>query len=409
MMIDVDLPRPYTKQQAMIDSTAKRIAMFCGRRSGKTTVLHIIAIVKYLLVGKRFFYCAPVDKQTDAFWEACKFALKDMIESGLLKKNEQKKIIKSASYSLPFGEIQAQTGHSPDTLRSGTADGIALDEWAMMQYDVWDKVIAPMVLDTDATVYFATTPRGKNHAYKHTYIPAKTDTTGRWALWHFPSFDNPHLSKDALEEITSDMTAQAYQQEIMAEFLDSEGQVFRNIPANMTSDGRCGCGRGGDVVAGIDWGKLNDFTVISIGCRGCRKELFIDRFNRIDYRLQVKRLVDAINKHNVSYVLAESNSIGEPNIERLFEELPYTRIEGVFMDGFKKTQFIESLAVSLERVEFQFLPDTISQAELEAYEMEMTSTGRPRFNAPSGIHDDTVIAHALMLHAANSYIPAVMA
>ena len=38
--------------------------------------------------------------------------------------------------------------------------------------------------------------------------------------------DNPHLSREALDEITGDLTDEAYRQEIMAEFLEGEGIGF---------------------------------------------------------------------------------------------------------------------------------------------------------------------------------------
>jgi phage terminase large subunit-like protein len=42
----------------------------------------------------------------------------------------------------------------------------------------------------------------------------------RWEAFHFTSKDNPHISKDALAEISRDMTSLSYRQEIMAEDLD---------------------------------------------------------------------------------------------------------------------------------------------------------------------------------------------
>ena len=39
----------------------------------------------------------------------------------------------------------------------------------------------------------------------------------RWAAFHFNSMDNPHLSKDALDEIVSDMSSLSYRMEILAE------------------------------------------------------------------------------------------------------------------------------------------------------------------------------------------------
>jgi len=89
---------------------------------------------------------------------------------------------------------------------------------------------APMLLDNNGNAVFIYTPpslrmlgvskaKDKRHAAKM-FKRAMADTTGRWAAFHFPSHDNPHISAEALEEIAADMTELAYQQEIMAEDID---------------------------------------------------------------------------------------------------------------------------------------------------------------------------------------------
>lgn len=87
-----------------------------------------------------------------------------------------------------------------------------------------------MLLDNNGDAVFIYTPpslhsrsvskaRDPRHAAKM-YKAASQDTTGRWAAFHFSSHDNPHISEDALSEITSDMTSLAYRQEILAEDID---------------------------------------------------------------------------------------------------------------------------------------------------------------------------------------------
>src|SRR5262249_57054006 len=58
----------------------------------------------------------------------------------------------------------------------------------------------------------------------------------RWQAFHFTSHDNPHISKEALEEITRDMTSLAYRQEIEAEDVDEvPGSLWKR---QMIEDGR---------------------------------------------------------------------------------------------------------------------------------------------------------------------------
>ena len=69
-----------------------------------------------------------------------------------------------------------------------------------------------------------------------------------------------------------------------------------------------------------------------------------------------------------------------------------------------KPPLIENLALALEKTEWQFQSDLVWTSELEAYERKVNAiTGRSSYSAPEGMHDDTVMARALMLRAAGSY------
>ena len=48
------------------------------------------------------------------------------------------------------------------------------------------------------------------------------------------------------------------------------------------------------------------------------------------------------------------------------------------------------------------LPDPVLIAELQAYALERLPSGRFRYGAPPGLHDDTVIALALAWHGAQA-------
>jgi len=66
-----------------------------------------------------------------------------------------------------------------------------------------------------------------------------------------------------------------------------------------------------------------------------------------------------------------------------------------------KPPLIENLALALERTEWQFQQDAVWTGELESYERKVSAnTGRSSYSAPEGLHDDTVVARALMLRAA---------
>jgi len=57
------------------------------------------------------------------------------------------------------------------------------------------------------------------------------------------------------------------------------------------------------------------------------------------------------------------------------------------------------LSLAIEQGSVQLLADAVGKAELEAYERSVTETGLSKYGAPVGMHDDTVIARALMWRA----------
>lgn len=222
----VHLRTPHPKQRKFIESKAKRKIVRAGRRGGKTTGIAIYA-VEMMLAGKRVLYGTPTQEQVAKFWWEIKQALREPLQAGVLYKNETEHIVE-----VPGTEqrIRAKTAWNADTLRGDYADVLILDEFQLMSEDAWELVGAPMLLDNDGDAVFIYTPvslhsksaskaRDPLHAAKM-FKRAAEDKSGRWATFHFTSHDNPHISAQALADITRDMTALAVRMEIDAEDVD---------------------------------------------------------------------------------------------------------------------------------------------------------------------------------------------
>lgn len=225
-MVRARLRTLHPKQALFVQSPVKRKVVRAGRRGGKTVGVATLAVREFLS-GKRILYAVPTQEQIDRFWYEVKQALAPALDSGALYKNETRHVIE-----VPRTEnrIRAKTAWNADTLRGDYADILILDEYQLVNEDAWGVVGAPMLLDTNGDCTFVYTPPSfrsasvtKAHDPRHAaklYASAQEDTTGRWQAFTFTSHDNPHLSRQALDDITGDMTALAYRQEIMAEDVD---------------------------------------------------------------------------------------------------------------------------------------------------------------------------------------------
>lgn len=385
--VELTLPRLYPLQREIMDSPARRKVICAGRRGGKTILAAYMA-VDTLMRGKRVLLSSTSQDQADVFWEYIVDWLAPLLTTGHLYKNEVKRIVK-----LGQGQIQVKTGRNPDALRGGMADLLVLDECAYLDPDAWRKVGAPMLTDNDGTAVFISTPARRNWFFE-LYQQAAADETVRWQAWHFTTHANPHLPETALEALVADMTEADYQQEIEARFLEGQGSVFRYV------DERCTAQRAahypGRFVAGLDWAQAHDYTAIVVIDADKRVVVDMDRFNGIDWSLQRGRVRAMFDKWRLSEIVAESNSIGGPNVEALQREgLPVRAFETTAVS---KPPLIESLVLAFDRGEIVALNDPVLKGELMAYERTVTATGRSQYSAPDGLHDDTVVALALAWH-----------
>jgi len=316
MNYKITLPRPHEKQREFIASSAKRKIIVAGRRGGKTTGASMLAAIG-AMDGRRVLEAAPVSDQTNAFWDSVKSYFVEPIARKIVEKNETDRLLEFPN----GGRIRCKTAHNADTLRGDFADLLILDEYSYMKPDAWELVGMPMLADNNGDAVFIFTPNLRNHAFQM-YNMALTDETKRWKAWHFTSLDNPYLSAEALEDLRADMTEQAYRQEILAEFLEGEGAVIRNINncihAPITTPEEH---KGHYIVAGLDLAKQHDYTAISAGCADCHVEIARDRYNKVDYQYQIMRISLFCNTWYVNTLLVDSTGVGDPIFEQLSRDL----------------------------------------------------------------------------------------
>ena len=293
-------------------------------------------------------------------------------------------------------------------------DFVVLDECAFMKQAAWEEALRPALSDRQGEAVFISTPKGRNWFWKeHRAALDRVDSM----CWQVPTLgceiidgllvrvphplENPDIPFSEIQQLYDTTPIDIFKQEILAEFIEGEGQVFRNITACMGAPMRPDYNKEHPhhkIVGGVDWGKQQDFTAISVGCADCKVELAHDRFNKIDYAFQYGRLKVLADKWHANIIKVELNGIGIPN----FEQLQRAGLPVVGFDTTAKSKpiLIENLGLTLEKEESQFQDDPIWTGELEAYERKVSpTTGRSTYSAPEGLHDDTVIARALMVQA----------
>ena len=311
-------------------------------------------------------------------------------------------IIHEADLGIEFwngSRLELRSADAEGALRSAGLDGVVLDEAAFTMEDRWYQELRPALTERKGWGIFPSTPRGKNWYYR--LEQQALDDPG-WAAFHFATADNPYIDPAEIADAKAHMPDYLFRQELLGEYIEAGAGVFRGFEKRcerMTPHGH-------PVFFGVDWGKSNDFTVVSVVCPTCGKQVAQDRFNRIDYTLQISRLAAMADRWKPKRILAESNAMGQPLIDDLHvkHKLP---IVGFNTNAASKPALIEALSLAIEKGDLQVLDDRVLVSELEMFELEASRSGRFKFGAPAGSHDDCVIALALAWEAASYRAPQI--
>ena len=407
------LPALHPAQQRVLSEARRFNLLRAGRRFGKSTLgRHVL--MHEALRFRPAAWVAPSYKYLLPNWrEVC-----DTLAPVIVSKSEEEKHLCIAG----GGEIDfwSADGGLPGEGRSYGL--VVFDECAMMGADLerlWTRSLRPTLADLQGGAWFLSTSKAASSYFNTMFTWGQSDRPD-WRSWQLGTAANPFIPAEELESARRDMPAAAFAQEFLGDAVSFSGAVFTNLEQAIIDAplpeqyARCAQQRSWmtpemEFFIGCDWagagrragGDFTTFVVMAKDGTIC----VIERF-KADFALQRVRLAGLISRFRPAAVLAEENSIGAPMLSAL-------RASGISVQGWTATnatkhKAVEALALGFEegRVKIYNTENRAALlAELMAFEGTSLPNGMTRFAAPSGGHDDLVIA--LMLAYLASHRPRV--
>lgn len=378
------------KAQHEIDANLSRFNVIAaGRRFGKD-IYEMNKAVECAAGGFPVGFGAPTYRMLLENWAT----LARLVAPVTVRKSVQERRLEL----LGGGVIDFYSLDKPDVIRGRKYKRFITNEAGFVPdlMDTWNYIIRPTLADYKGDAFIGGTPKGRN-GFWQMFVRGQDDADPEWKSWQYSSYDNPHMDPAELDEMVRSMPERVAQQEIFAQFIDDAGGVFRGVMQAATAIEQPGREDGHDYAIGVDWGKSNDFTVLTVLDVTEKAVVAVDRFNRIDYTVQTGRLRALAERFRPFVVYVERNSMGEPLVEQLIRDglpvSPFTTTNAT------KAAIIDALALAFERAEIRIPNDPVLIGELQAYEMERLPSGMLRYSAPEGMHDDTVMSLALAWQA----------
>jgi phage terminase large subunit-like protein len=386
------LPRRHPSQQAVVASAARFNAVCCGRRWGKTT-LGIDRVVPAVLAGAPVGWFSPTYKLLTEVWRDARRVLAPA----------------TARVSVQEHRIELVTGgvfelwslETPNAARGRRYRLVVVDEAAMVHEleEAWTAAIRPTLVDFRGGAWFLSTPKGHNH-FKTLFDLGQDPRQPDWASWQLPTLTNPLIDAAEVDAARLMLPELTFSQEFLARFVEGTGAVFRRVRAAATAAPQEWAVDGHRYAIGADWGKYQDFTVLTVLDCTLNAVVHVDRFNQIDYAVQKGRLQALCERFRPDAVIAEQNSMGVPLVEDLVRMgLPVAPFQTT---NASKAQAVDALALAFEQGHLTIPDDPVLIGELEAYTAVRLPGGLLRYSAPEGGHDDCVVSLMLVwLAAAN--------
>lgn len=329
--IDLILPKLHPAQKTIMATQHPRKLVRAGRRFGKTTLaIEFFTQEGGILEGKPCGYMCPTYKMLQEAWREYRRILLPVT----LAKNEQDKRIEL----IGGGSLDFWSAEAPDSPRGRKYARFFFDEAAMYRElgYVWNEVVLPTLIDFDGSAMIVSTPRGQNDF-------RKLDDSDTWESHHYTTYDNPHLNTLVVDEMAQTMTPLAYQQEIMAEYVDNSENALWNY-ATIDDNRVSAAPELRQIVVAIDpavtSNKNSDETgilTVGIGVDG-HGYVLSDASGIMSPNAWATAAIQQFDLHEANRIIGETNNGGdlvEMNMRTVRQSIPY---EGVRASRGKATR-----------------------------------------------------------------------
>lgn len=377
--IEIVRPKLTSYQKKILYSNARFTVTKGATKIGKTFP-HLFWIFERAHDGKKkganYWWVAPVHSQAKIAFNRLR---RVCVQLGY-RINESELFIETDMDS----RIWFKSADNPDNLYGEDVFAVVFDEFTRAKEAAWVAIRSTLTATHGVCKFIGNSKGRKNWGHK-LWLKAKAGEPGYEAfkVTAYDAVAEGILTLEEIEQAKRDLPELAFRELYLAEDLEDQANPFGI--ANIASCVK-GLSQQAAICYGVDLAKSVDWTVI-VGLDKHGDICVFERF-QADWTQTTAR-VKAIIGNTPANI--DSTGVGDPIFEAIKKDcagalsFKYTQAS--------KQQIMEGLALSIQKGDISIL-EGVMQNELEAFEFVYGRTG-VKYEAPSGMHDDTVNALAL--------------
>ena len=221
-----ELPVKFISNQVEVfDNPAPNVVYVKGRRAGGTHgAVNRLVEIAHKQPGSRHLWIDTIHRNIGRYLRQYFFPL---LKGTRFSWNEQLKVLtfETGAY-CDFGSAQ-----KPEYLEGFAYDFIWVNEAGsvLRNESIYFNTLLPMALESPgAQIFLIGSPKGPG-LFQRMFDWGQDEQRPEWASFRHSSYLNPFLPPRALKSMRENMPDRVFRQEVLAEFLESEGAVFRNV------------------------------------------------------------------------------------------------------------------------------------------------------------------------------------
>lgn len=375
-------------RNAIVAGLKRFFVLVCGRRSGKTLGA-VYMTVEYL----------TTHPNSIGWWVAPTFPLtrKGMRETIHFLRQGRRDLVAAVHRTerrIEFVNgsfLEFRSAHEPDSqLVSEGLDWLVVDEAALIGDPlIWSQYLRPALADRQGKALLITSPRGRNWLYE-LWLRGQDPGDKEVVSWRYSTGEGGFVTAAELAEIERTTPVRIWQQEYLAEFLGDGGEVFRNVTTCSGPKGQ----PDEHTVIGVDLAYVRDFTVLW-AMNSALEWIEVQRFQQLDWSVQKVRIVEMYRRLGAKRVLIDVTGILGQGAVAAELQRERVNVEPVNFTAENKRALVENLMTKFDQAAIRIPDDPVISEEFRAFTYKAMPSGRDRYEAPEGKHDDAVMACAL--------------
>jgi len=400
---------PTWYQEKFFNSKKRFVLINAGRQVGKSEMVVKYSIwLAYTKPKSKILFISASQRQASLLLHKVR---QDIEHSEILARSIQR--ASRTEVHLDNGSMIVSLPPSEATIRGYTADIVFIDEAAHLSNDeLYYEVIMPMVIRTGGRIILTSTPYGKAGFFYNMYLEWSQDND-RADVFHFPALKDgkplaPGVDIRDLEGQRKSMGPIRFAVEYLAEFVDDGVLFFPTalIKTCMEDFPQESYGSpDGEYYMGIDWGKQNSSTVVTIlqkNTAGPSKIVMIKEFKQMAYDQVIGHVIQFAERFKIRKCLADTGA-GLAQIDQL--KAMGLRIKGFNFTVGSKVDLFSNLRLMMETKSLVLPYNEKLKAQLTSFSQKVSPTGKMLLHAPEGMHDDYVDSLALAVYSLKRMSP----